>query len=120
MFTRFYPFGVWFAFFRVQNVSKRWRLSGHARHRQQPGVDEFECADQIAIDCPHAFVGAHLVECPPCVGAPVWFDADIELEMVDAIKIAFTLPVIDVDDVMIAEVLVLIIGVRVDVIETER
>ena len=95
-------------------------LSGHTRHWQQPSLDEFERAEQIAIDRSHVFVCEHLVECPPCVGAPVWFDADIEFEMVEVIEFAFVLPVIDVDDVMIVDVLVLIIGVGVDGVETER
>ena len=42
--------------------------------RQQSGLDEFECAEQVAIDRSHALVGAHLVE---------------------VIEFAFVLPVID-------------------------
>lgn len=40
------------------------------------GVDEFERAEQVAIDRSHALVCAHLVECPPCAVMPV----DVELE----------------------------------------
>ena len=72
-------------------------LSGHTRHWQQPPLDEFECAEQIPIDAHHVWICEHLVERPPCVGAPVWFDANIEFEMVEVIEFAFGLPVIDVD-----------------------
>ena len=56
-------------------------LSGHARDRQQPGIDEFECAEQVTVDAPHALVGEHLVEGPPCAVAPV----DVELEVFEAV-----------------------------------
>ena len=57
MFTRFYPFGVWFAFFRVQNVSKPPPPIRPRSARAAAGVDEFECAKQVAIDVSHVVIG---------------------------------------------------------------